>query len=346
MTKRTLSVIKAGMVSAVGLSAPATCAAIRCGMDNVRETPFTDSDGEWFMGSVVPPAEPWCERSKYLHMAASAIRECLAGLNARERKQLPLLLCVAEKNRPGRLDYLNEFFIKDIQNEVGSTFDANSAIFSNGCVGGAQALQQATALVYEKGFSYCLIAGVDTFLTTQTLAAYEEKGRLLTSVNSNGFIPGEGGAAVLIGAGKKRQNAALTINGIGFGTETGTIDSGEPLRADGSVQAFRRVFSATGLSMRDINYRITDYNGEQYKFKEGDLAVIRSLRDHKGEIDVWHPADCIGEVGAATVPFVIGVAEAAARKNYSVGETVLCHFSNDNGDRAAMILTVGEVGGN
>lgn len=345
MNAQALAIMKSGMVSAVGLSAPATCAAIRCGIDNVQETRFMDSGGEWIVGSSVPLAKPWRGRSKLLRLIGPAIRECLSGLSDPETKNIPLLLCVAEKDRPGKLDGIGESFINDIQDELGLIFHSKSKVISNGCVGGAQAVDQAFTLIFKQRHPYCIIAGVDTFLMAGTLASYEDKDRLLTSNNSNGFIPGEGGAAVLVGAGGKGTNPELKIKGLGFGKEAASIDSEEPLRADGLVQAFKAAFSATGLSMRDMNYRITDANGEQYKFKEGDLAVTRTLRDHKGAIDIWHPADCIGEVGAATVPFVLGVTEAAARKGYSRGKKVLCHFSNDNGDRAAIILTGAGNGG-
>ncbi|XQC89195.1 TIGR02270 family protein [Pseudomonas aeruginosa] len=42
-----LSIVASGMVSAVGLSAPASCAAIRCALDNFQETRFIDQGGEW-----------------------------------------------------------------------------------------------------------------------------------------------------------------------------------------------------------------------------------------------------------------------------------------------------------
>ena len=344
MNTQTLAIIKSGMMSAVGLSAPATCAAIRCGFDNVQETRFMDTGGEWIMGSQVPLEKPWRGKSKLLRLIEPSIRECLTDLDTAEICHIPLLLCLPEDGRPGRLDGLDDSLFDDIADASGLNFHANSAIISNGCVGGAQAVKQAFTLIFNIRHPYCLIVGVDTFLTAGTLAAYEEKDRLLTSKNSNGFIPGEGGAAVLVGAASMHRQTELTIKGIGFGKEEATIDSEQPLRADGMVQAFNGAFLTSGLSMRDMNYRITDANGEQYKFKEGDLAVTRTLRDHKGEIDIWHPAECIGEVGAATIPFIIGVAEAAVRKGYSGGKHALCHFSNDNGDRAAIILSSKDKG--
>ena len=41
-----LAITSVGMVTGVGLSAPASCAAIRCGIDNFQDTRFMDSYGE------------------------------------------------------------------------------------------------------------------------------------------------------------------------------------------------------------------------------------------------------------------------------------------------------------
>ena len=97
--------------------------------------------------------------------------------------------------------------------------------------------------------------------------------------------------------------------------------------------------------MHDLDFRITDNSGEQYYFKESALALSRNLRQRKTAFDIWHPADCIGEVGAAIGPCVLGIALAAARKGYAPGPGVLCHFANDDGERAALMLRYGRPGG-
>lgn len=53
-----LCIIGSGMVSAVGLSAPASCAAIRCAIDNFQETRFIDRGGEWLIAASVPWNSP------------------------------------------------------------------------------------------------------------------------------------------------------------------------------------------------------------------------------------------------------------------------------------------------
>ena len=322
------------MITGVGLSAPATCAAFRAALSQFAETRFMDRGGEWLIGSAVPLDPPWRGLKKLEVMATSAISECLTAAGDVDPKRLPLLLCVAELERPGRIGNL-ESLPDRVQAALRVRFDSRSALFSRGRVGGIAALDTARKLIHEEGVPFCLLAGVDSFLVGATLAAYEAEHRLLTSANSNGFIPGEAGAAVLLGP---PAAAGLRCVALGFGRETATVESDEPLRADGLVEAFRALKTDGGVTLDDADYRFTDCNGEQYGFKEDRLAISRTLRKLKPRFDHLHPADCIGEVGAAVVPCVLGLALAAARKGYAPGRGVLGHFSNDGEDRAALLL--------
>lgn len=329
-----VAIIASGMVTGVGLDAPSSCAAIRCAIDNFSETRFMDKGGEWIIGSQVPLEEPWRGLPKLVHMVVPAIRECLAHVGDVRTERIPLLLCVAEKERPGRLDGLDDRLFFDVGAELGARFHPRSAVIARGRVAGGLAMIEAREMLYGERVPYCIIAGVDSFLVSRTLAAYEERQRLLTSKNSNGFIPGEAGTAVLVGAG----NADLVCLGIGTGVERATVESEEPLRADGLVGAFRAAFREAGHTIDDLDFRITDSNGEQYWFKEAALALTRTIRVIKYGFDIWHPADCIGEIGAAAGPCALGVALAATRKKYAVGPGMLCHFGADDGERAALVL--------
>ncbi len=97
------------------------------------------------------------------------------------------------------------------------------------------------------------------------------------------------------------------------------IDSGEPLRADGLTTAINGALTDAGCQMHDLDFRITDVSGEQYYFKEAALALSRILRQRKEEFDIWHPAECIGEAGAAAGIAVLADANAACRKAYAAG---------------------------
>ena len=334
-----LDILASGMVTGVGLNAPASCAAIRAGINNVVETRFLDQGGAWLLGSPVPLTQPWRGSAKLINLVVPAIRECLAT-SPYTPDQIPLLLCVAEPDRPGRLNQADERLLERIERELGGRFHPRSGVLARGRVGGALAVQIARKMIYEERLPLCVVAGVDTLLVAPTVAAYEERDRLLTSDNSNGFIPGEAGAAVLLGPPQRRNGAALRIAGVGFGQEQAAIEAEAPLRADGLVEAVKEALREGGVPMHAVDFRITDANGEQYYFKEAALAVNRILRQRKETFDIWHPVDSIGEVGAAIGPCVLGVALAAVTKNYARGRCILCHFGNDAGERAALVLRV------
>lgn len=334
-----VAILASGMVTGVGLNAPASCAAIRCGITNFAETRFMDKGGEWIIGCSVPLAEPWRGQAKLLRLVVPAIQECLASVRNTAVNEIPLLLCLAEPTRPGRLDGLDTTMIGEIEAALGVRFHPRSGTVEQGKVGGLIAMKEARRLFAEEGIGHCLIAGVDSLLVASTLASYEEKNRIQTSKNSDGFIPGEAGAAVLVGPAREISETAMACLGIGFGQEPATVESEEPLKADGLVAAIRGALSDAGRTMADMDYRITDLSGEQYGFKEASLALSRTLRTRKERFDLWHPADCIGEVGAAIIPCMLGVLQAATRKNYAPGKYALCHAANDDGERACMVVS-------
>jgi 3-oxoacyl-[acyl-carrier-protein] synthase-1 len=206
------------------------------------------------------------------------------------------------------------------------------------------ALAQARKLMTDELLPRVLIAATDSLLVAPTLAAYGERDRLLTARNSNGFIPGEGAGAIVVGAGQSAKSPQLLCLGVGRGTEPAPLASEQPLRADGLTEAVKSALADAGCDMGELDFRITDNSGEQYYFKEAALALSRTLRVRKEEFDIWHPADCIGEVGAAIGTAIFAKAIFAYQKAYARGRSILVHAGNDAGRRAAAVLRYSRVG--
>lgn len=334
-----LAITGTGMVTGVGLNAPASCAAIRCAIDNFQETRFMDNGGEWIMGCEVPFEEPWRGKTKLIKMAAAAIQECLEGNQQIAPKTTPLLLCLSEHERKGRvIDDDNQFFL-DLQDELGLEFHEKSRVISNGHVSVSVALKHAQSLIQELDVKHVLITATDSLLVGASLAHYEEYERLLTSNNSNGFIAGEAGAAIVIEPASAGQEHQLLCVGLGFGVEKAHVYSEEPLRADGLTDAIRESLSDAGHGESILDFKITDISGEQYYFKEASLAFSRLDRTKRTEFDIWHPADCIGDVGSVLGLVMIAVLKSACEKAYSKGEHILAHLGNDDGKRSSMIFS-------
>jgi 3-oxoacyl-[acyl-carrier-protein] synthase-1 len=199
-------------------------------------------------------------------------------------------------------------------------------------------MKHARELIHQKGARHVLLAASDTMLAAPTLAYYEERERLLTSNNSNGFIPGEAGAALLVEPESGRSENALYCEGLGFAVEAAHIESEKPLRAQGLTTAIKESLQDAGCDMGDLDFRITDISGEQYYFKEASLALSRTLRERKEEFDIWHPADCVGEVGSAQGLIMLSVLKTACEKDYSKGYKMFAHMSNDDGKRTSLVL--------
>ena len=337
MPGRPMTIMHSGLVTSVGLSAPSACAAIRAGVTNHTETRFM-SNGEWLLGAQVLLEQPWRGRAKLVRMLAMAVQECLAPFDAPPPRALPLLLCVAEQARPGRLDGLDTLLLGELEDAGGIEFHPElSGTIPKGRVGVAVALGRARQLMYEHTVSHVLVAAADSLLVGPTLTGFEAEGRLLTLQNSDGFVPGEAAGAVML-ARFPGSGPHLDCLGLGFGVERSATNPDVPLRGDGLTHAIKQSLADAGCTKYDLDFRITDNSGEQYYFKEAALALSRSLRQRKEEFDIWHPADCIGETGAAISVAALAVALAASRKAYAVGPNVLCHLGSDLGERAAAVL--------
>ncbi len=341
-----LAITGTGMVTGVGLSAPASCAAIRCAIDNFQETRFMDNGGEWIMGGVVPLEQSWRGKTKLIKMAAAAIKECLEGNAQIKPESTPMLLCLSEHERKGRvIDDDNQFFL-DLQDDLGLEFHGKSRVIAKGHVAVAVAMKHARKLIQELKVQHVLIVATDSLLVGSTLEHYEEYDRLLTSTNSNGFIPGEAGVALVLEPAYTENKNQLVCIGMGFGVEEAHVYSEEPLRADGLTVAIKESLNDAGYGESILDFKITDISGEQYYFKEASLAFSRIDRTKREEFDVWHPAECTGEVGSVMGGSMIAVLKAACENDYSKGNYILAHLSNDDGMRSSLILGWQKVGSN
>ena len=333
-----LSVKASGLVTPVGLNSPSTCAALRAGIRGVDAEFLWDLEsGDYVTAGKVPLPQWWEGVGKLPKLVAPAIYECLQKTEACPASEIVLLLGVASFQRPSRWKASDSEIIGAIEHELEQRFHPASRVIAHGHVSGAVALRSAQKLVHAEDVRSCIIAGVDSFLEQETLDAYLAERRILTENNSNGFSPGEAGSAVLVGPAEDNLEGELRIIGLGFAKEEATITSDKPLRGEGLTNACRNALTSAGRTMADIDYRITDLNGEHYKFKEATFAFGRLLKERRPSIDLWHPIEYIGDIGAAIGPCVLAVALHAAQKGYAPGASILFHFSNDGGERAAIV---------
>jgi 3-oxoacyl-[acyl-carrier-protein] synthase-1 len=334
-----LAINASGLVTAVGFNSPASCAAIRAGISGVKKANLWDAEsGEYIFAAKVDLPQWWEGLGKLSELVAPAIQECLIAAKPVPPAEIPILLCVAAPDRPHRMVGLDDQLLEEVEYKLGLQHHSASIVIPRGRVSGVVALQEAYRIFQKNEAICCVVAGVDSFLQQNVVEAYLKRRRIMTPNNSNGFFPGEAGTAVLATLSGQNLGDELLIVGCGMGRESGTIDSEDPLTGNGMTQAVRKALYEAGMTIFDTEYRITDLNGEHYKFKEAMFATGRFENKPVDRLfDLWHPIEYIGEIGAAIVPCVLAVALDASQKSYALGDTVLCHFSNDDGERAVVI---------
>ncbi|MBI5255974.1 MAG: hypothetical protein HY855_05710 [Burkholderiales bacterium] len=334
-----LAVRRFGMVTALGFNAPASLAALRAGISAVRATGWVEQEtGAPLRGALVPLPQWWEGTGKLADLVAPAIQECLASVPPAQAAQVPLLIGVAHPDRPGRFADLEQRLLPEIQARLGWPAHPQSRLIAADQTSGLHALLLARALIEAGQAEQVVVAGVDSFLQRDTLRAFEQRRRLMTESNSNGFFPGEAGAAVLV-CGAGGPGSELRVLGIGTATEPAPIESTEPFQARGMTHAVQQALDGAGRRLADIAYRLTDLSGEHYKFKEAAFVAGRLGGGERAQpLDLWHPIEYLGEVGAAILPCLLAQAAHAAVYGYAPGPLALCHLGSDAGERAALVL--------
>ncbi|MBU3031495.1 beta-ketoacyl synthase N-terminal-like domain-containing protein [Paracoccus marinaquae] len=336
-----LHIRAAGMVTAVGLDCASAAAAMRARLDGFRETRFIGAGGEWLIGAPVPLPRNWIGEKRLAHLAAGAIVDAFSRA-PEALSDCTLILCLPEKDRPGRPIRDDAAFAGQVRECAGLAQTMRTHIVAHGRPSGFVALDQARRMLSEGRAENVLVLGVDSYLTTLSVAHYLSENRLLTPANANGFIPGEGAAAVLCS-----RRGALKLTGLGLAREKAHIYNrldkdglDLPLRADGMTAAYQAAFIQSGLGHSDIGIKIGDLIGESFWFKQTALSMLRTQRERSGVQPIWPIAASLGNIGAAVVPLMLGWAFEAQRKGYSGGRPILIEASADDGACAAAIAEV------
>jgi len=333
-----LYVKTAGLVTPVGVTFETSFAAIRAGIRNVTTANIFDQRSGAFIDAGRVPLYQWWESADIIpDLVAPAIQECFEACSGSfSPDEIPIFLGLAGPDRKGRPPGIDTSILNAVAHRLKVNLHPSSRTILASQVSACLGLREARKFFDVSDAGSCIVAGVDTFVRRMTVYAYLEDSRILTPENSNGFSPGEAGGALLIQA--KPGPSQLEILGLGFARDSATLDSGEPLRAAGLTEAVRNALQDAGMDMTEVSYRITDLNGERHKFKEASFVLGRLLKKRvPQDLELWHPTEYVGEIGAAIGPLALAVALHAGREAYAPGDVVLFHFSNDGGERGAII---------
>jgi 3-oxoacyl-[acyl-carrier-protein] synthase-1 len=293
--------------------------------------------------SYLPPLVPALEavqkarpaHARMLRLATWALVEATAACT----EPPPLLLAVPEARR-GLSDPIGADFLHDLQTQAETPVDeAHSKLYRQGGAGGLLAIRDALALLAAGQFPCVLVGAVDTFLDLPLLLALERDQRL-AGASPDGFIPGEASAFLLLasrGAARQlRMDPIARVTAAAAGVERGHRGSSRPLLGDGLSETFQSLFAQVGQGPK-VPCVYAGMNGESLPGKEWGVAYLRSSTRFNPDCEIEHPADCVGDAGAALGLAMLGMA-AIGIENGHHASPVLVWSTSDQADRAAVLV--------
>jgi 3-oxoacyl-[acyl-carrier-protein] synthase-1 len=252
----------------------------------------------------------------------------------------PLFLALPEERWEAAVPAQAELFKQlALQAEV-QLEEKSCRLYHQGGAGGLLALKDALDLLASRRAPFVVVGGVDTFLDAKRLALLDGEDRL-TGGSMDGFIPGEGAAFLLLaGPGVVRQHRLkplARVAGVGAGVEPGHRYSPQPYRGDGLADAFRALFSTLPPGTPKVRCVYAGFNGESLPAKEWGVAYLRSTERFEEALRIEHPADCVGDVGAALGPLMLALA-AVGLRDRRCEEPCLVWSTSDQETRAAALM--------
>lgn len=343
-----LYVAGTGLMTPVGFNTAMTAAVIKTGVSGYALSDQYARTGEPLTLALLPeaalnkPEKPHHERpacrpyeARVGAMAGTAAREAIGSIKFTQLLPLILGLAVAGDSSQGSAELVRQFV-----NECGPPLDIGlTRTVSTGRSSGMTALDFAFTHLYESSYPYILIGAVDSHYDAVRLDALENAKRLLLKGETDGFVPGEGAGFLLltrhVELADRRNNQVIAISKPGIADEPGHLHSDQPYRGEGLHQAFKRALA--GHPNEKIQAIYSSMNGEHHWAKELGVARLRNREAFMEDARVWHPADCYGDLGAATAPVLLGLAAADLRKTADARAS-LVYASADTSTRAAAVV--------
>jgi 3-oxoacyl-[acyl-carrier-protein] synthase-1 len=179
----------------------------------------------------------------------------------------------------------------------------------------------------------------------EALERRREAGILKSDDHPQGILPGEGAAFVVL---EREAPPGVRARGRVHGTgvaEEPTVDTDAPNAGVGLTRALRAARAAAGgADFATFPRVVCDLNGDRYRAMEWAYVLVRALSDLKdpapgpGQTERWHPAECTGDMGAASGVVNLVWAQTAMARGYAGSDRALVWGASDGPLRAAAVL--------
>jgi 3-oxoacyl-[acyl-carrier-protein] synthase-1 len=278
------------------------------------ETPFRLTDGERATMLHIRTLPP---RAQGVDRLVPVLRALLAPLLARaaalgQRARVAVVLALPER-LGGRKTETRRL-------EAAAESDARAAGLEpavqsvpRGHAGLAFALPGVCTALAAGRIEAAVVGGIDTCYDADVVEELLAAGRLYDGKNLEGFIPGEGGAFLLLSAADvgraQRWSTAARLDAVACADEPAALDAEAPVTGEALTRAVRAVCAPLEAAGRKVDWWITDLTHERDRVREWQLVMPRGMAGvSEGEPVLELLAPFLGDLGAAALPTALVLA--------------------------------------
>lgn len=347
-----------GAATSLGTSAHAA-AATRAGLALARELTVSLGNDE----ALVPVGHPIIgltdgfegvgRLGRIGRAAAEDLRrniERLAVPSNRTSLFLALPRYCAEPFHPGEeLPYTTADMLESVVASIAeplelSTSGERARTHVEGRRGAVRAIEEAIDALRRGRCDHAVVGAIDSELDTGRLEAIHAAGRLKTSDNVAGFMPGEAGALLLLervdtARSSPEQRCAL-LYPPEHAVEENAHGAERPPVGRAFADVLVRALSRADATEAPRGTMFVDLNGEAWRAAEWGTVLARTRP--RCAVASWStelPASSFGELGAAGPILALVLAHRAFMAGYARGPLALVAIAGEEGDRAAIVLS-------
>jgi len=346
-------VVGIGMVTPLGPDLAQSAANIRAGLSAFEESSIMDKAFDPFVLATfpdddLPPLDEELEKeqrltyreSRLLRLANLALAQIIEQVGEL-KDSFPLYMGLPELQTSIPID--PTAFLKRLGLQCQLKLDPKHCqAATDGRSGGLAAIHRAAAAIKQGSERVIVAGGVDSFKDLYILGTLDMEKRINSPQTMDGFTPGEGAAFLALTtethAREKSYSILGRISGSATDNEPGHMYSKEPYKGEGLARAVQAALAQRNGTTGKIATVFSSMNGENHFAKEWGVAYIRNTDSIENEFRIEHPADCIGDTGAAAGPIMVGLAMRGLTKQYLTGPA-LVYASSDRALRAACVVT-------
>ncbi|MGE0529418.1 MAG: beta-ketoacyl synthase N-terminal-like domain-containing protein, partial [Bdellovibrionales bacterium] len=342
-----------GMMTSVGYQAPQAITSLRAGLSRRMEfpdyEPIVREPGMRFpepliAAPVAGVTDGLRGIERLLALGVPALHEALEDAHLLDGQQQQTVLLVGGSQAPNRGagSRIATILAPRLGLRTSKAPFQNVRYLPSGTASVLLAVRDAMTQLVQRQCRQCVVGGVDSWLDEDSLTWLDEKRRLKSASNPDSFIPGEAAAFIVLelqsNATRRNIIPHAQCRPVTMAMEKNTIWTEDPCTAEALSRCVQEVVAGLSAEEKTPDVALCDLNGESYRSAEWSYTIPKVFQGEDPVPALVHPADCLGDVGAATGAILLGLTAFSMKMKTAPWQSALLWCSSDDGERAASSL--------